>query len=304
MKNERPDGSAENWNGVVRFLVFYLGILLLAAILTPIMFFSVKYCAERFSVEIFHHFIGKGFGKFFDRAKLISAIILLFPLVKISGIRSAKDIWLEKFSKRQFFLIFASGFIFTHLVYGWLMCANHFSAEAVPVKIYFSNLGKFAVAATGVGFLEELLFRGVIFRLFSESLGRISAIVLASLFFAYCHGGVGESAKINTDSATIFSGFSCIIPSLLSICRNFNLLSFLNLTMFGIFLSVLLVDLKSIFAPIAFHIGVVFAVMNVRSFIKIAAIGVLDTRLTFVLIGTLIIFISWRIKTHSTRAMM
>jgi hypothetical protein len=67
--------------------------------------------------------------------------------------------------------------------------------------------------------------------------------------------------------------------------------------MFGVLLAFLLLKFQSILAPIAFHIGVVFALMNVRNFMGNVAIagsghrgmGILDTQLTSVLLGMAIV---------------
>ncbi|MDR1413964.1 MAG: CPBP family intramembrane metalloprotease [Puniceicoccales bacterium] len=301
MENERLKKNDEprKWsgNGILLFFAFYLAILVLAAVLSPILFFTTKYLGTTFSLEIFQHFIGKGFEKFFDRAKLVSAIILLFPFVKIAGIKSAGDIWIGKFPRKRFFLAFACGTVLVCLIYVWLLWTSPFalvSPEPLPAEIYLFNFVKFGAAAAGIGFLEELLFRGVIFRFFSENVGRILAVILGALFFAYCHAATARNLKIDGSDVTIFSGFRCIIPSLLSICHNFNLLNFLNLILFGIFLTILLLKFESIFMPIAFHIGVVFALMNARSCIKITAIfggsrGILDTWLTAGLLGMFIV---------------
>ncbi|MDR1890926.1 MAG: CPBP family intramembrane metalloprotease, partial [Puniceicoccales bacterium] len=249
-------------NGVVLFGVFYLCTLFFAAILAPMLFCTAKFLADRFSVELFQHFIDKGFGKFFDRAQLISLVVLLVPFLKICGIRSPKDIYLTKISKRKFLLTFIGGFILAYAVFVWLALHNAFIFKPVGAKVYFLNLFKFTIGAATIGFLEEIVFRGIIFNLFSRSFNTICSILLTSLFFAYCHSGAGNNLKIDASDVTIFSGFRCIIPAIMSIGHRFNPLNFFNLTAFGILLSLLVLKSKSLLSPIAFHIGIVFSLMN------------------------------------------
>ncbi|MDR2779461.1 MAG: CPBP family intramembrane metalloprotease [Puniceicoccales bacterium] len=276
-------------NGVVLFGIFYLCTLFLAALLAPVLFYVTKFLTNRFSAELFQHFIGKGFGKFFNRAQLVSLVILLFPFLKICNIRSSKDIWLIKIPKRKILSTFIIGFIFTYVVFVWLAFHNVFTFTPVAAKVYFLNLFKFIIGAIAIGFLEEVIFRGIIFNLFSRNLNRAYSILLTSLFFAYCHGGTGNHLKFDVTDVTIFSGFRCVIPTIISIWNGFNPLNFLNLTVFGILLSLLLLKNKSLLSPMAFHVGVVLALMNIRSFTNVISsvngqhytIGILDTWLSF-----------------------
>ncbi|MDR0742138.1 MAG: CPBP family intramembrane metalloprotease [Puniceicoccales bacterium] len=276
-------------NGVILFGTFYLCTLCLAAILTPALFHMMKFLGNRFSMEIFQHFVDKGFGKFFDRIRLISLVILLFPFLKVCGFYSLEDVYLVKIRRRKFLLTFIGGFILTCTIFAWLSLHNVSIFEPVAVKVYFWNLFRFTMGAISIGFLEEIIFRGVIFNLFLRNLNTTWSILLASLFFAYCHLGVGNN--LNIVDVTIFSGFRCIIPTIMSVGHGFNPLSFLNLMVFGVLLSLLLLKNKSLLSPIAFHMGVVFALMNIRSFIDVVtfvdgkyySIGILDAWLSLAL---------------------
>ncbi|MDR2603384.1 MAG: CPBP family intramembrane metalloprotease [Puniceicoccales bacterium] len=290
-------------NGMILFGIFYLCTLCLAAILAPLLFYTTKFLTNRFSIELFQHFIDKGFGKFFDRSQLVSLAILLFPFLKICGFHSLEDVHLIKISRREFLLTFSGGFILTCTIFAWLSFHNAFIFKSVVAKVYFWNFFKFTMGAIGIGFGEEIIFRGIIFNLFSRNLNRTCSILLVSLFFAYCHLGVGNNLKISTTDVTIFSGFRCIIPAIMSIGHRFNLLNFLNLTTFGVLLSLLLLKNKSLLSPIAFHVGVVFALMNIRSFVdvttlvdgKYCSIGILDTWLSLALQGFVALgLVLWR----------
>jgi membrane protease YdiL (CAAX protease family) len=265
--------------------------LCLAAILAPALFYVAKFLAGRFSMELFQHFIDKGFEKFFDRAQLISSVILLFPFLKICGFHSMEDIYLVKIRGRKFLLTFIGGFTLACTIFIWLSLHNIVMLKPIGTKVYFWNLFKFSLGAISIGFLEEIIFRGIIFNLLLRNLNIICSVLLVSLFFAYCHLGVRNNLKIDSADVTIFSGFRCIIPTIMDIGHGFNPLNFLNLVVFGILLSLLLLKNKSLLCPIAFHIGIVLALMNVRSFMDVAtfvdgkyySVGILDTWLSFAL---------------------
>ncbi|MDR0693518.1 MAG: CPBP family intramembrane metalloprotease [Puniceicoccales bacterium] len=278
-------------NGIILFGIFYVCTLCLAALLAPLLFFTAKFLANKLPMELFQHFIDRGFGKFFGRAQLISLVILIFPFLKICGFHSLEDIHFTKIRGRKFLLTFSGGFILTCTIFAWLSFHNVSIFKPAVGKVYFWNLLKFTMGAVSIGFLEEIIFRGTIFNLFSRNLNAICSILLASLFFAHCHLGVGNNLKIDVADITIFSGFRYIIPTMMSIGHGFNPLNFLNLMAFGVLLSLLLLRSKSLLSPIAFHMGVVFALMSIRSFIdivtfvdgKCCSIGILDTWLSFAL---------------------
>ncbi|MDR1528066.1 MAG: CPBP family intramembrane metalloprotease [Puniceicoccales bacterium] len=278
-------------NGIILFGIFYLCTLCLAAVLAPALFYATKFLANRLPVESFQHFIDKGFEKFFDRAQLISLLILLFPFLKVCGFHSLEDIYFVKICRRKFLLTFIGGFILTCTIFAWLSLHNISIFKPVVAKVYFWNLFKFTMGAISIGFLEEIIFRGIIFNLLSRNFNITCSMLLASLFFAYCHLGVGNNLRIDIADVTIFSGFRCIIPTIMSIGRGFNSLNFLNLMAFGVLLSLLLLKNKSLLCPIAFHMGTVFALMNIRSFVdvvtfacgKYCSIGILDTWLSLAL---------------------
>ncbi|MDR1457241.1 MAG: CPBP family intramembrane metalloprotease [Puniceicoccales bacterium] len=278
-------------NGMILFGIFYLCALCLAAMLTPALFYATKFLANKFSMELFQHFIDKGFGKFFGRAQLIALVILMFPFLKICGFHSLKDIYLTKIRGRKFLLTSSGGFILTCTIFAWLFLHNVSIFKPVIAKVCFWNLFKFTMGAIGIGFLEEIIFRGIIFNLFSRNLNAICSILLTSLFFAYCHLEVGNSLKIDMADVSIFSGFRCIIPTIMNIGHGFSPLNFLNLMAFGVLLSLLVLKNKSLLFPIAFHMGVVFALMSIRSFVdvvtlvdgKYCSIGILDTWISLAL---------------------
>ncbi|MDR2738075.1 MAG: CPBP family intramembrane metalloprotease [Puniceicoccales bacterium] len=275
------------FRGLKLFALFFAGVLLLAAILAPILFLATAALAEMFSIGTLHHFLSKGFGKFFDRSKLIAFAVLLYPLLRLGGIKSWTSLRFKKISPKGY-LSFAAGVLVAFAIFALLR------AISAPSQSIFrpGALGsasyehiKPIAAAFVIGFLEETIFRGIIFELLSRDLGKIAAGILTSLFFAYCHTGTRSRGGIDQSSVTIFSGFQCIIPAAIGIFHNFNPINFLNLTTFGILLSVLMLECGSILHSILFHAGVVFAV-NFAGAVpffgtQMRAIEILNTWTTF-----------------------
>ena len=295
-------------NAVVLFLLFYGGTLLLAAAFAPLLFFATKYLAETFSSDLFHHFLDKGFEKFFARAKLIAFCALLVPLLKISAIGS-EEMGFSKISKGKFCSILFVGFTLVLSIFVALAWRNAHVFGAVSAVDCVWQIPKFITVAATVSFLEEVTFRGIIFRLFARNGGVFWATIFTALFFAHCHVAIGNGAPIAADDVTIFSGFRCLVPSPLEIFRNFNPLHFLNLGTLGILLTVLLLKFGSLLAPIAFHFGAVFAIVVWRHFVKITeivgdgyrSIGILDTWITFTAQWLAVILLIFSMKRQMRR---
>ncbi|MDR1433394.1 MAG: CPBP family intramembrane metalloprotease [Puniceicoccales bacterium] len=291
-------------SAIALFLLFYGGTLLLAAVLAPLFFFATKCLAEPFPSGLFAHFLDRGFGKFFARAKLIAFCALLVPLLKISGIGKA-EMGFEKISKVKFFSILLAGSAVVWLVFAGLAWKNTFTMGVISIAACLRSMPKFIAAAAAISFIEEVIFRGIIFRLFVRDLGAAWASIFSALFFAHCHVGAGSSTPVAAADVTIFSGFQCVAAFPLEFFHNFNALHFLNLAMLGVLLAALLLKFGSLFASMAFHFGAVFAIVTWRNFFKIAkitggwqrSIGILDTWITFaaqLLAVALLIFPMWR----------
>ena len=113
------------------------------------------------------------------------------------------------------------------------------------------------------------------------------AILLSSIFFAYCHIGASSCPQINT-SFEYFDGVKCASWALYGFTKNISFIQFANLTALGITLSLFATKYKSLFAAISFHTSTVFIIMEMRklgtffqhSHSKNISISILDTKIT------------------------
>ncbi|MDR1595423.1 MAG: CPBP family intramembrane metalloprotease [Puniceicoccales bacterium] len=306
-----------NWqfwsNGAGLVLLFYLSALLAGALLAPPMFFATKYLAEIDNSGMFSRFIGKGFGKFFDRAIMVSCLLLLWPFLKLSRTKLMdKNLFTGGLSNFFLFFSYGIGTVCIVLVPLWIIsqlkvshATFHTPGITLSESVYVvAKLVVQAIRATGLSFFEEIIFRGIILKLFRVSFGVVVSVVLSSLFFAYCHGGAASVVKIDHSDVTIFSGLKCIIPLLLSISHNFHTTSFFNLLLFGAILSILFLRHGSLLIPIAFHAGVVFAIKSLRLFSSDLPLPSETTKLspaTAIVIQCILILLLTR-RAHHTQA--
>jgi membrane protease YdiL (CAAX protease family) len=290
------DENTASWpgNGVAAVLLFYGAVLVLAAILSPTLFFAVERLAAAFPGGPWHHLMDKGFAKFYNRSTLLSLAVLIWPFLKFCGIRTRTDLRFGKISPGKFSLTFLTGTAMVCPIFLWLALRHQFSPRTITTPLFLANSMKFFTAALVIGIAEETIFRGVVLELFSKNLTMPWAAALASLFFAHCHW-MG-ARQIPTNGVTAFSGFHCAWAALSAGIGSIPSLNFINLTALGILLATLLWKTGSLWYPIAFHGGTVFAMMQWRSFGKITAggtaIGILDTAWTLAL---QIIAIGWLI---------
>jgi membrane protease YdiL (CAAX protease family) len=332
----RKNFAALKNNGVALVIIFYLCVLVLAAILMPILFGGIKIIEDISPDEPFQYFIGKGLGEFFDRARFIALALLLFPFLKICGLKSLGDIQCHRIPFRRFLFTFAKGFIlgfflalsprgggehvvFTSALHSYvpILCGTWFSwcnLCMLQPAAFFLCICALARVSVLVGFVDEIIFRGVIFNLFRRNLHIFWAILLASLFFAYCHVSTRSGIPIDADGVTLWSGFRCAMATLLDVGYGLHPVIFLNFIAFGILSSILLLKHGSLMVPIAFHMGVVFAGSGARilSWIPEDAdaslgtdylnINVLDSWINLVIQGLMILWVTWRMSRKHSKA--
>jgi membrane protease YdiL (CAAX protease family) len=268
-ENRRPSEV----NGVAVFALLYALIGALAAILSPILFFAADYFAKVLDSALLAHFLSKGFWKFFQRSMLISSALVIAIFFKFYKISWSGELRLQKIRWARFAITFATGFASTGAVYLWLILVNGHSFSAITLRLILTGGAKAIAAAFIIGAVEEVLFRGIVLHLLQKNLKTWLAATLVSLLFAALHASSGSFAEIEPQNVTIFSGFHCAISHIYAIFSSINWPIFINLALLGMVLAALVIEFGSLLYPIAFHFGMVFAMMLVRNFVKIVAIS-------------------------------
>ncbi|MDE6431873.1 MAG: CPBP family intramembrane metalloprotease, partial [Opitutales bacterium] len=203
----------------------------------------------------------KGIEKILERIRLLFTVGLLPFFFKKCGIASLKAIGYDfrDFNKILSWAVLGAFFMCAVEIVEILVRSQEIQISVDSLVNVCAKLPKFLFCALVVSILEEVIFRGIMLRIFYTALPVNLAIVLSSLFFAYLHIGVPRAAKIASDAVTIFSGFKCILPVLFGFMYKFNVLLFLKVTILGIILSKLTLKYFSLNRAIGFHSGVVFA---------------------------------------------
>lgn len=251
------------------FAVVYVGSTLLGAIALPPVYWLVQFFDANHACDFSRWLAKYETDVYFDRIRWVGIIIGLPWAIKKCGLFSLKNLgfgssrWHVKKFFKYFLLgiclavfIFALQFIFTESRF-----KDGLSADFV-LKAVLSALASGLI----LGFLEELVMRGLILRCFYTAWGALAALVLSSLFFAYKHFKVPSSIwdKIpgGRFDATWDTGFYIAYFDTVGIFYNFNLIVFSSLAMFGMFLGAIYMKTKTLLSPMAAHAGIVMCMLS------------------------------------------
>jgi membrane protease YdiL (CAAX protease family) len=170
-------------NAPGKILLFFCATILFGCVLAPPLYWAGQALAAQGVLR----FLGAtDFQKFFNRAMLVAAVLLLWPTVRWLGVGGWRDFGLQPdVHWRQHLAI---GFGVAAIAVG-AMAAAYIAGGVYRWKseLPWSQLPKLALSATVVSILEETLFRGAIFGLFRKTLSARGALLWVTAIFAILH---------------------------------------------------------------------------------------------------------------------
>ncbi len=233
----------------LRLAVYFAATILVGSLIAPFLFWAAQAWAPdlaRFEFETFFH-----------RALLIAALVLLWPFLLWSNVRTLRDLQLERNPRAGrhvfggFILsaipLLCCGALFLSLgVYGW---RHHFAVH---------SFGKIIAASIAVPLIEETFFRGLILGILLRTGHKDLSILATSALFAVVH-----FLKAPARTATIVtwsSGFHSIAQSFGQFADPmFVLAAFTTLFLIGWILADARIRTRSLWLPIGLHAGWIFA---------------------------------------------
>src|SRR5215831_10095831 len=187
-----------------RLAVYFIAIVMGGAILAPILFWSAQALATH---GVFPFLTRYNFDTFFHRAILIAAVLLLWPLLRISAVRGLDDLGLAPnphWPRDVSFGVLLS--VIPLLVCGVVLIALHvYSFRHVFV---WPRVGKVILAAISVPLIEEPFFRGIVLGILLRTGRKLLSVVAVSALFAAVHFLKGSEREPATVTWT--SGFRSI----------------------------------------------------------------------------------------------
>jgi membrane protease YdiL (CAAX protease family) len=250
----------------LRKLLLYLAAsLVLGALLAPLLF---KWSHSLAARGILPNITGQGFHRYFSRSVEITAILLLWPLVRSLRVRSLAELglrWDPQWARRLAFGFFAA------VVLMAVMSLLVFAFGGIVIRPagqrLFAELPRVIFTAACVGFIEECIFRGAFLGLLQRSMSPRGALLASSLFFAVLHFIQPLRSEIAPADVTWSSGLT-LIPSVFSQWSDLAMIaaSFTTLLAVGWVLGWAMQRTNSLWLGIGLHAGWVFCVQGFGKF--------------------------------------
>ena len=236
-----------------RLAAYFIGIVIVGALLAPILFWSAQSLAAH---GLFSFLAKYNFETFFHRSILIAAALLLWPLLRISHVRSLPDLGLAPNPRWSRDL--SAGALLSLiplLCCGALLVAFH--VYAFRNSFAWARFGKLLIASVMVPFIEEAFFRGIVLGVLLRTGRKYMAILAVSAVFAAVH--FFKASERTSAIVTWTSGLNSIANSLGRVGDPMMLASaFATLFVFGCILAVARVRSHSLWLPIGLHAGLIF----------------------------------------------
>lgn len=271
-------------------LVYFAGIVILGALLAPPLFWGAQWLVGH---GIFPALAKVDFESFFHRALLIAALVLLWPLLQTSNVRTRRDLALEP--NRGWFRDLLGGFALAAIP---LLC---FGAIVIGIHIYsLRNIVKFAGIAQVIGatlavpVIEEIFFRGLVLGILLRS-GRVYwSMFLSSAFFAIVH--FLKAPDRTSAVVTWSSGFNSVAHSLAQFADPVMVAAaFTTLFLLGWILADARVRTRSLWLPAGLHAGWIFTagVFNKIARRELLALPWLGKNLLVGLVPLAVALVTW-----------
>ncbi|MEI8293965.1 MAG: CPBP family intramembrane glutamic endopeptidase [bacterium] len=245
--NSNPVGAQT----LFRLFAYFGGVLLLACLLSPPLYWTGTWLAELGILPVVKGF---PFHRYFSRCVQISAILLLWPAFRVIGVRRLSDLGLQ--SNRAWARDLLGGFLLA-LIPVALLGLGYVLTGVYTLKTGFNFSGCLRIFGTAsvVSIIEEFLFRGVLLGLAVAAMPRQFAAILSAVCFALVH--FMRTSRFPVDMPVGWlSGFEQL-PQAFSSAPPWPLFGwgFLSLLVAGLLLAYAALRTKSLFLPIGLHAG-------------------------------------------------
>ena len=245
---------------------YLAAVIVLGALLAPPLYWAAQALAGH---GVFPALAGFKFQKFFNRAALISAVLLLWPVVRWLRIGGWRDLGIEPDPHWRKHLL--AGFVIAGLAVA-LMAAGfvHFGIYRVRGEIAWGKLPVIAVSAVTVAFLEEALFRGAILGLVRRTLRPVAALFWVTALFAIVHF-LKPDESYDPQPIGWLSGFDLIPHTFHQFAEPMTLLAgFTTLFVLGWLCGDAALRTRALWMSIGLHAGIVCVKMSFSVIAKFA----------------------------------
>ncbi len=236
---------------------------MLGAILAPWLFWAGQYVSRFNSLGFLAN---TDFQRFFNRAVLVSAFLLLIPLLRWIGLQRLQNLGLRKNPQG-----------IPHLLGGFLISACTMSAlgasllglDICELKDPFpwDLLPPILLTAISVALIEEALFRGAILGLVRQTIPTLPAAIFVSALFSIIH--FLNPAREQIALVRWYSGFELLPHAFWKFSEPLTVLGgFTTIGILGLLLAHATIRTSSLWLGIGIHSGLIFSKMGFNKVTK------------------------------------
>lgn len=232
------------------FLAYFLGVIVLGCLVAPPLWWAGQAVGGALGLDIL---TDQTFQRYFNRAVLVAAVVLFWPLFKALDIRAWSDFRLRRNPRpvRDLGLGFASAIVLLLAMGLVSVAAGIYELQEV---IRWGKYGKIPGTMAAVSLLEELLFRGVILGLVMRTSGAWTAAIFSSALFSIVH--FLKPREVDIGPVDWLSGFELLPYSFHQFAEPWLVLGgFTTLLAIGLVLAVSRLRTASLWMPIGLHAG-------------------------------------------------
>jgi uncharacterized protein len=247
----------------LKILAYLIGTVVLGAALAPWLFWAGQYASHFPQLG----FLAKtDFQRYFNRSVLISAFLLLLPILQWIGLRRLKSLGLRKNPRRISHLLGGFGIsLGTISALGALFLG--FDVLEFKDPLPWNLLPPILLTAISVALIEETLFRGAILGLVRQTFTVRPAAVFVSALFSIVHFVNPEKTPIS--NASWYSGFELLPNAFWRFADPLIVLGgFISIGILGLLLAHATIRTSSLWLAIGIHSGLIFGKMGLNKVTK------------------------------------
>ena len=235
-----------------KILLYLLATVALAAAIAPPLFWMGRAVGAQFGIRVF---VESDFPRYFNRAILIAAVALLWPLARSLRVGGFSSLGLQPDAKRGRHLTaglaISLGVMFALVAFllqrGLYKMRSDFALrQLVPI------LG----SAAGASVVEELLFRGALLGLLRRTLQKYTALFFVSALYSIVHFVQPPQIEIAPETVNVFSGFALLPDVFWRFAQPIEVLyGFSTLFLLGWILGYSAIETRALWFSIGIHAG-------------------------------------------------
>lgn len=240
-----------------KIVAYLVGTIVLGATLAPWLYWGGQHVSHFKYLEFL---ASTGFQRFFNRSVLISAFLLLIPLLRSIGLQRLQNLGLRKNPWR--ISHFLGGFLISAVTIsalGAFLLWLHVCELKSPLPWY--HLPPLLLTAICVALIEESLFRGALLGLLRQTIPTVPAALFVSALFSIIH--FLNPAKEQIVEVRWYSGFELLPHAFGRFLDPWMLLGgFTTIAILGLLLAHATIRTYSLWLGIGIHSGLIFGKMG------------------------------------------